>query len=226
MKKDFIFGEITSLKGIGPKLSKYLKKKKDFFLPALSWLSNSIPKNPWMFILIPSVIVMTCTYKIKDISTNSSLMDDLRPKNKLYQDLKLTEKYFGGVLPFEVLIKTNERKNDEDTSVLNQKILEITKKVESILKSELKNSRFFSVNDLIASAKRIYSKNVEKMSDEKIIKQIVKNQSSQQMKLINDNQTILRITGLIEDKTSDEMKMIYSKLDSIFSIAFSSITKC
>jgi len=35
------------------------------------------------------------------------------------------------------------------------------------------------------------------------------------MKLINDNQTILRITGLIEDKTSDEMKMIYSKLDSI-----------
>ena len=69
-----------------------------------------------MFILIPRVIVMTCTYKIKDISTNSSLMDDLRPKNKLYQDLKLTEKYFGGVLPFEVLIKTNERKNNEDTS--------------------------------------------------------------------------------------------------------------
>tara|TARA_B100001113_G_scaffold36101_1_gene25715 strand:- start:315 stop:1769 length:1455 start_codon:yes stop_codon:yes gene_type:complete len=194
---------------------KFHVKKKDFFLPALSWLSNSIPKNPWMFILIPSVIVMTCTYKIKDISTNSSLMDDLRPKNKLYQDLKLTEKYFGGVLPFEVLIKTNERKNDEDTSVLNQKILEITKKVESILKSELKNSRFFSINDLVASAKRIHSKTLEKMSDEKIIKQIVKNQSSQQMKLINDNQTILRITGLIEDKTSDEMKMIYSKLDSI-----------
>ena len=58
-------------------------------------------------------------------------------------------------MPFEVLIKTNERKNDEDTSVLNQKILEITKKVESILKSELKNSRFFSINDLVASAKRI-----------------------------------------------------------------------
>ena len=38
------------------------------------------------------------------------------------------------------------------------------------------------------------------------------------MKLINDNQTILRITGLIEDKTSDEMKMIYSKLDSISNV--------
>ena len=28
MKKDFIFSEISSLKGIGPQLSKYLKKKR------------------------------------------------------------------------------------------------------------------------------------------------------------------------------------------------------
>ena len=28
MKKDFIFNEINQLKGIGPKLSKYLKNKK------------------------------------------------------------------------------------------------------------------------------------------------------------------------------------------------------
>ena len=29
MKKDFIFSEVNSLKGVGPQLSKYLKKKKD-----------------------------------------------------------------------------------------------------------------------------------------------------------------------------------------------------
>ena len=28
MKKDFIFSEITKLKGVGPQLSKYLKKKR------------------------------------------------------------------------------------------------------------------------------------------------------------------------------------------------------
>ena len=28
MKKDFIFSEINNLKGIGPKLSQYLKKKR------------------------------------------------------------------------------------------------------------------------------------------------------------------------------------------------------
>ena len=36
-------------------------KKKDFFLPILSWLSNSIPNNPRIFILIPSLIVILCT---------------------------------------------------------------------------------------------------------------------------------------------------------------------
>ena len=28
MEKDFIFNEITKLKGVGPQLSKYLKKKR------------------------------------------------------------------------------------------------------------------------------------------------------------------------------------------------------
>ena len=193
---------------------KFHVKKKDSFLPVLSLLSESIPKNPWAFILIPSFIVITCTYKIKDISTNSSLMDDLRPKNKLYQDLKLTEKYFGGVLPFEILIKKN-LKADEHNSILHPEFLQISKKIQNLLKSELRNSRFFSINDLIGSAKRIRSGRTEEMSDKQLTEQIVKNQSNQQLKLVDDHQTILRITGLIEDKTSDEMKIIYTKLDSI-----------
>ena len=193
-------------------------KKKDFFLPILSWLSNSIPNNPRIFILIPSLVVILCTYKIKDISTNSSLMEDLRPKNKLYQDLKLTEKYFGGVLPFEVLIKVNNSNYSDNISVLNQKILKISKEVEFFLKSELRNSRFFSMNDLIASAKRIRGNNATVMSDQQLIQQIVKNQSNQELKLVDKDQTTLRITGLIEDKTSDEMKIIYSKLDSISNV--------
>ena len=83
-------------------------------------------------------------------------MDDLRPKNKLYQDLKLTEKYFGGVLPFEILIKKN-LKADEHNSILHPEFLQISKKIQNLLKSELRNSRFFSINDLIDSAKKEYA---------------------------------------------------------------------
>jgi len=142
-------------------------------------------------------------------------MEDLRPKNKLYQDLKLTEKHFGGVLPFEVLLKIDSDNNQENISVLDTKILQLAKKVEQLLKYELKNSRFFSINNLIESAKRIRLSSAEKINEKQIIETIIENQSDEQVKLINDNRTILRITGLIEDRTSNEMKYIYSKLDSI-----------
>ena len=190
-------------------------RRKDSFQPFLSWLSNTIPNYPWLFIIIPSLVAGTCIYKIKDISTNSSLMEDLRPKNKLYQDLKLTEKYFGGVLPFEVLIKIKPDKKGGGKSVLEPEILQLSKKVEQLLKTELKSSRFFSINNLLESAKRIRSKNAEIISEKSLIKQIIENQSTEQIKLVNDEQSILRITGLIEDKTSNDMKHIYTKLDSI-----------
>ena len=199
-------------------------KKNDSFQPFLYWLSNTIPNNPWVFIIIPSLLASVCIYKIKDISTNSSLMEDLRPKNKLYQDLKLTEKHFGGVLPFEVLLKIDSDNNQENISVLDTKILQLAKKVEKLLKYELKNSRFFSINNLIESAKRIRLSSAEKINEKQIIETIVENQSDGQVKLINDNRTILRITGLIEDRTSNQMKYIYSKLDSISNAFPSNVT--
>ena len=137
-------------------------------------------------------------------------MEDLRPKNKLYQDLKMTEKYFGGVLPFEVLIKIKPDNNKQNESVLDQKVLNLSKQVEELLKSELRNSRFFSINNLIESAKRIRFDNAEIVSENQLIEQIIKSQSDGDVKLVNEDQSILRITGLIEDKTSDEMKNIYS----------------
>ena len=48
-----------------------------------------------------------------------------------------------------------------------------------------------------------------------LLKQIIEDQSSSQIKLINQERDVLRITGLIEDKTSNEMKQIYNKLESI-----------
>ena len=125
------------------------------FSPLLNWLSITIPKNPWAFILVPILISGTAIFKIKDLSTDSSLMDDLRPKNKLYQDLKLTEKHFGGVLPFEVLLKLEQNNSSGIKKILNKDNLSYLEKVQDLLSKDLKESRFFSINDLITSIKRI-----------------------------------------------------------------------
>ncbi len=190
-------------------------RKKDTFQPFLIWLSGIIPNNPWAFIIVPSLISAICIYKIKDISTDASLMDDLRPKNKLYQDLKLTEKNFGGVLPFEILVKTKSKEMKQDEVSIDSEVLQLSKMIQQLLETELKNSRFFSVNNLLESAKRIQAGNKASVSDEILLNQIIENQSSGQINLINEGRDVLRITGLIEDKTSNEMKQIYTKLDSL-----------
>ena len=196
--------------------SKQFKTETRFpFRSFLIWLSNTIPSRPLAFIIVPSLVVAVSLFKIKDVSTNSSLMDDLRPQNKLYQDLKLTEKYFGGVLPFEILIKTIKNDNGLNRTAIDIEVLNLSKDLENFLKIELPNSRFFSLNNLLESAKRIQKNNKEKLSDENLIKEIVNNQSMEDLKLVSEDRNILRLTGLIEDKTSDEMKVLYAKLDSI-----------
>lgn len=188
--------------------------KQNTFSPLLSWLSINIPKRPWLFIIIPLLISGTAIFKIKDLSTDSSLMDDLRPKNKLYQDLKLTEQYFGGVLPFEILLKLNPKNKEKIYNITDPSIFYFLEKIQILLKKELKESRFFSLRDLLISIKRIRNEN-DKKYDQNIIDQIVEQQSKQQIKLVNDDKTILRISGLIENKTSSKMENLYTKLDSL-----------
>tara|TARA_B100001758_G_scaffold84627_1_gene71964 strand:- start:564 stop:2798 length:2235 start_codon:yes stop_codon:yes gene_type:complete len=187
-------------------------KNRSTFSPLLYWLADTIPRRPWLFITIPLIISFTMIYKIKDVSTDASLMDDLRPKNKLYQDLKFTEKYFGGVLPFEVLISIDV---SNDKKIIEPDIFPYIDKVESLLRSEMEESRFFSLSTFLRSVKRIRGDDVEAIYSQEMIERIIEEQSKQDLKLVSNDRKMTRVTGLIENKTSSEMKKIYNKLDSL-----------
>ena len=187
-------------------------KNRSTFSPLLYWLADTIPRRPWLFITIPLIISFTMIYKIKDVSTDASLMDDLRPKNKLYQDLKFTEKYFGGVLPFEVLISIDL---SNDKKIIEPEIFPYIDKVESLLRSEMEESRFFSLSTFLRSVKRIRGDDVEAIYSQETIERIIEEQSKQDLKLVSNDKKMTRVTGLIENKTSSEMKKIYNKLDSL-----------
>ena len=187
-------------------------KNRSTFSPLLYWLADTIPRRPWLFITIPLIISFTMIYKIKDVSTDASLMDDLRPKNQLYQDLKFTEKYFGGVLPFEVLISIDPSNNKK---IIEPEIFPYIDKVESLLRSEMEESRFFSLSTFLRSVKRIRGDDVEAIYSQEMIERIIEEQSKQDLKLVSNDKKMTRVTGLIENKTSSEMKKIYNKLDSL-----------
>ena len=187
-------------------------KNRSTFSPLLYWLADTIPRRPWLFITIPLIISFTMIYKIKDVSTDASLMDDLRPKNKLYQDLKFTEKYFGGVLPFEVLISIDP---SNDKKIIEPDIFPYIDEVESLLRSEMEESRFFSLSTFLRSVKRIRGDDAEAIYSQEMIERIIEEQSKQDLKLVSNDRKMTRVTGLIENKTSSEMKKIYNKLDSL-----------
>ena len=191
------------------------KGKDNTFSSLLNWLSNVIPRYPWAFIIIPLLISFIAMYKIKDLSTDASLMDDLRPQNKLYHDLKMTEKYFGGVLPFEVLLKLDQKYKEENKTALDPDIFPFLEDVEDLLKKELKESRFFSMSTLLRSVKRIRGDDDSAFYNSEMINQILEGRSQEKLQLVNTDQNTLRITGLIENKTSSEMESIYEKLDSL-----------
>ena len=179
------------------------------FYNFLNWLSNKIILKPWLFIIIPLLISGIFISKIMNLSTDASLLDDLRPNNKLYQDLKFTEKYFGGVLPFEVLLKINTNKKN----IYNDEIFAYIKKIQSTLKTEIPNGRFLSILDIINSIKRLeLSRHI---NDQELIETIIKNQIKNKNKLISLDKKTLRISGIIENKTSMQMEKIYEKLDSL-----------
>ena len=189
--------------------------ERQTFSPFLNWLSNMIPKHPWGFIIIPLLISFTSIYKIKDLSTDASLMDDLRPQNKLYHDLKMTEKYFGGVLPFEVLLRLDKENEEKKKTVLDPEIIAFLNDMEDLLNQELKNSRFFSLSTFIESVKRIRGDGDSISYNSEMMNQILDVRDNQQLKLVDKEQSILRITGLIENRTSSQMEEIYAKLDSL-----------
>ena len=192
----------------------YHQKDKKIFSQLLVFLSNSIPKNPWAYIFIPLLISFSLIYKIKDISTDASLMDDLRPNNQLYKDLKITEQYFGGILPFEVLIHLEDNSKSGRT-IFDEDILIQLNRVQSLLNKELPESRFLSFSDAFKSAKRIASNQGYRLKDKDIIKRLAESNPEGKIRLFSANGKTLRINGLIENKTSSEMELIYSKLDSL-----------
>ena len=104
---------------------------------------------------------------------------------------------------------------DRDRDILDPDVLEHLQNVEELLKKELKSSRFFSISTFLKSVKRIRGDEDNNSYDKNFINQILDTRGDEQLRLINKDRNVLRITGLIENKTSSEMEKIYSKIDSL-----------
>ena len=67
-----------------------------------SWNNN----NPRLIVLCSSFIFLLAIIGLNKINYNASVLEDLKPGNKLYDDLQYVEQRMGGTLPLEIIIDT------------------------------------------------------------------------------------------------------------------------
>ena len=70
----------------------------------LKKVSNIVKKKPKRIVLVSIFITLVLSTGALYVSTGSSLLSDLHPNSGLYIDLKNVEKWFGGILPMEIIV--------------------------------------------------------------------------------------------------------------------------
>ena len=80
--------------------------------------------NKWIFnyskrvLSITFIIIIISIYGIFQVSNNSSVFDDFRPGNKIYESIKFVDHNLGGVFPIEILIETDRERGLLDPELL------------------------------------------------------------------------------------------------------------
>ena len=90
-------------------------------------------KHPYFIILLSVIFFILSGLGMQKIDYNISILDDLRPGNSLYDDVKYVDENFGGMLPLEIVIIS------PDSSVLD---------IDFLKKAELFEKRLRELNEI------------------------------------------------------------------------------
>ena len=75
-------------------------------LTAARKISEWNESHPKLILTITGVVLAVAAIGITRISTNSAILEDLRPGNKVYDDLQFVDEHMGNILPLEVVLDT------------------------------------------------------------------------------------------------------------------------
>ena len=82
-------------------------------------------KYPYEIVVVSIMFFVLSWIGLQKVDYNTSILDDLRPGNSIYDNVMFVDDHFGGILPLEVVIET------ADSSILN---IEFLKKAEAFEK--------------------------------------------------------------------------------------------
>ena len=88
-----------------PKRAMSVRLMKGGSYKFISWINKLVVNRAKTISLISLVIFAIVTVGLFKIDYNVSILDDLRPSNQLYKDIKAVEGNMGGVFPIEIVLE-------------------------------------------------------------------------------------------------------------------------
>ncbi|MBU0488313.1 MAG: MMPL family transporter [Bacteroidetes bacterium] len=175
-----------------------------------------------------AVIMAFGLYGMSQIKTSGKVVDDIKPSNQLYKDLKFFEENFKGVMPFEISIDTKKKNGVMRLSTV-QKIEELQNE---ILKIPL-FSKPLSVAELIKFATQAFyngkperytlPNNQEKNFVLSYFPTKIKNKDNVMKSFMDSTKQYTRVSFQMADVGTNEMQKVLEfvrpKIDTIFNPA-------
>jgi predicted RND superfamily exporter protein len=170
---------------LNPPKARHLKHlDRKFAVGMLNFIVEIVQKRRKLIYFISLIIVLISLYGLTRIKLTGNITSDLPKEDSIYKDVKFMEKYFGGAIPFEMLISYKESGRLMTKSTLT-KVAEI----QSLLQNDSLFSRSISPVDFVKLINMsYYGNNPDKYT-------LISNRDRLRLKKYVDNLAVSNING-------------------------------
>ena len=194
----------------------------------VNWMENMVRNHRFTIYSATVVIIIASMIGVYQMKLSGSLIDDMPKDKEFYHDIRFFEKEFGGILPLEILINTNQPKGVMELSTL-KKIEKLNETIDEI--PEL--SQPLSVVSLVKYSKQAFYSGLPKYyqlptsQDKNYILKYAKNSSSNTNMLksfVDSTGQYARITTYMKDVGTTKMEGIEERLEARINNVFKNDT--
>jgi len=181
--------------------------KRSSFLKSIS---NIVLSRPKQIILSSIFFIIISIVGAFNISTGSSLLSDLHPKSGLYIDLKNVEKWFGGILPVEIIIT---KEDTVERPIYDKEIMRYTEKLQKYIYEIFPYSNWISLQRVLEKFIYELDPNIDFPPDQEILDQVYILTQDKTRELVNFEENKIRISGLLPDLSSEVLDNLEDSLN-------------
>ena len=190
------------------------KNRRFYFLRKVGELVTRRPKQT---LVISIFVTILAGSGILGLTTNSSLLTDLHPQSGLYTELKSVEKWFGGVLPFEIII------TKDDTSYVSMRDSLVMSNLEGLdryLSVLLPEAQWISIPLIFKKLLSYFENEASFPPDQGTLDHLYLLTEGSFDSMINFDETKVRVSGILPDLSSSDAIALENSIKEYAAVHF------